>query len=194
LADQVALLTYAADRQTHYMMRGYKAPTPVEEHEVVVQFALLVALHDHTVCAGKLLQADVTHWATIPSMPAKPGEHPLRRLVRPGAPGEEVVLTAAASSAAPRAVDINHFSMSDLPTGAHVLLIDDTWTRGGHVPSAAIAARKAGAKHVSALVVARWIETSWQISDYGTNDNFMRERCKDDYDPSICPWTGRNCP
>ena len=38
-----------------------------------------------------------------------------------------------------------------------MLLIDDTWTSGGHAQSAALALRQAGATRISALIVARWL-------------------------------------
>jgi orotate phosphoribosyltransferase len=70
-----------------------------------------------------------------------------------------------------------------------VLLIDDTWTTGGHAQSAVLALRKAGATRVSVLVVARWLK-----EDYGDNKKFIAELANRDYDPDICPWTGAACP
>jgi hypothetical protein len=70
-----------------------------------------------------------------------------------------------------------------------VLLIDDTWTGGGHAQSAAVALRRAGATHVSMLVVARCVK-----EDFGDNARFLRELSSKDYDPATCPWTGGNCP
>jgi adenine/guanine phosphoribosyltransferase-like PRPP-binding protein len=72
---------------------------------------------------------------------------------------------------------------------SHVLLIDDTWATGGHAQSAVLALRKAGAAQVSVLVVARWLK-----EDYGDNKRFIAELANRDYDPSICPWTGGQCP
>jgi len=52
-----------------------------------------------------------------------------------------------------------------------------------------LALRRAGATHVSLLVVARWIK-----EDYGDNARFLRDLAGQDYDPEICPWTGGSCP
>jgi len=126
----------------------------------------------------------------VPSLPTKRGEHPLHRILSSSAPGAEVHLVAAANVQHPRDVNPEHFTTADrLPQGSHVLLIDDTWTGGGHAQSAALALRRAGATHVSLLVVARWIK-----EDFGDNANFLRELSGRDYDPYICPWTGGNCP
>jgi uncharacterized protein with von Willebrand factor type A (vWA) domain len=89
----------------------------------------------------------------------------------------------------PRGVDPRHFRAAPLPEGAHVLLVDDTWARGGHARSAVLALRAAGAARVSVLVAARWIN-----EDFGGNAAFLRGLADRDYDPAICPWTGDGCP
>lgn len=120
-------------------MRGYKAPWPLEEHRTVVALLLLLALSKHGRCPGALAFTTVTHWATVPSLPAKPGEHPLHTIASGIAPWPEVPLTAAASAPQPRALNPDHFrARGQLPPGAHVLLIDDAWASGGHVQSAAL--------------------------------------------------------
>jgi hypothetical protein len=191
LADAVSFLTYAvAGQQSGYVMRGYKAPRPLEEHRTIVTLLIVLALSGHARCAGLLAGTPVTHWATVPSLPAKPGEHPLHEIVGGLATGGEATLVAAARAEFPRDVSPRHFSAGvALPPGSHVLLIDDTWAGGGHAQSAALALRKAGAKHVSTLVVARWIK-----EDFGGNAKFLSEVSSRDYDPGICPWTGGNCP
>ena len=132
----------------------------------------------------------MTHWATVPSLPAKPGDHPIHQILTKIAPGREARLTAAASCQHPREVNQDHFSAAaQLPPGSHVLLVDDTWTSGGHAQSAVLALRIGGAARVSVLVVARWIK-----EDFGDNATFLRNLANQDYDPQICPWTGGACP
>jgi hypothetical protein len=189
LADAVAPLTYAvAGHQSGYVMRGYKAPSPVVEHQEIVLLLCILAISAHTACAGVLVGAPVTHWATIPSLPEKPGEHPLHKLVGKYIPGIEVTLTAAAQVANTRDVNPGHFRTdARLSSDSHVMLLDDTWTSGGHAQSAVLAVRAAGAGHVSVLVVARWVK-----EDFGDNAQFLRGL--PDYNPRICPWTGGGCP
>lgn len=188
-ADIVAPITYAvAQQQSGYVMRGYKARPPVEAHYRLVEMLTLVVLRGHGPCAGIIADAPVTHWASIPSLPAKSEEHPLHRIVSGSAPGTEVKLTAAAKPTDPRALDATHFNTNtDLPKDSHVLLLDDTWARGGHAQSASLALRRAGTTRVSVLVVARWIKR-----DFASNAKFLDEL--PDFDPVICPWTGGTCP
>lgn len=191
LADASAFLTYAvAGQQSGYVMRGYKAPEPLPEHRTIVTLLVYVGLARHAKCSAVLARTPVTHWATVPSLPAKPGEHPFHELAGRLAPGREVTLTAAESVEYARAVRPDHFGVQgSLPVRSHVLLMDDTWASGGHAQSAVLALRRAGAAHVSLLVAARWINR-----DYGGNVRFLRDLAKRGYDPETCPWTGGDCP
>lgn len=191
LADAIAFLTYAvAGQKSGHVMRGYKAPRPVTEHRQVVGLLLLVALKNHMQCAEALAGHPVTHWAAVPSLPAKSSSHPLRGLIAGRVKGIEIPLAAAASVQQPRAINSDHFICPmRLPQESHVLLIDDTWATGGHVQSAALALRKAGAMRVSVLVVARWLK-----EDYGDNKRFIAALADRDYDTRVCPWTSDACP
>jgi hypothetical protein len=208
LADATGFLAYAvAGRQSGYMMAGYKGRPPIPEHRTIVTLLVLLGLARHAGCAadaggagqaGSAGQAGgagrasvpVTHWATVPSLPARPGEHPLHAIVSRLAPGGEAVLTAADEVEYSRDLDPGHFRVAaPLPADAHVLLVDDTWARGGHAQSAALALRAAGAARISVLVAARWIN-----EEFGSNAAFLRGLSGHDYDPAICPWTGAACP
>ncbi len=201
LADATGFLSYAvAGQQSGYLMQGYKARPPVPEHRTIVALLVLLGLARHGACAGRAAEAGrpgaavtpvtpVTHWATVPSLEAREGEHPLHGIVSRLAPGHEVVLAAAGEVDCPRDLDPRHFRAAPLPAGAHVLLVDDTWARGGHAQSAVLALRAAGAARVSVLVAARWIN-----EDFGANAVFLRGVSGRDYDPAICPWTGAACP
>jgi hypothetical protein len=191
LADATAFLTYAIPgRQSGYVMRGYKARPPIGEHRTIVALLAVLGLTQHGSCAGRLAAAPITHWAAVPSLPAQPGEHPLRPIVRTLAPGAELPMQAAGSVLNPRQVDAQHFrAAAEVPPGSHVLIIDDTWVGGGHAQSAVLAARRAGAAHVSVLVIARWLN-----DDYGSNASLLASLTNRAYDPDLCPWTGTSCP
>lgn len=143
LANATSFLTYAiAVQESGHLMRGYKAFRPVAEHRLVVGLLLRLALERHISCVGTLVSRPVTHWATVPSLPAKSYEHPWHALVIGHAPGTEVTLVAAARVEQPRTVNPRHFTCGNsLTRNSHVLLIDDTWTTGGHAQSAALALR-----------------------------------------------------
>jgi predicted amidophosphoribosyltransferase len=190
LADVVALLAYAvAGEPSGEALRGYKAPEPQDEHYVTVSQLVKLALSLHATCPEALTGSPVTHWAVVPSLPRKPGEHALRKLVKDLLPGEELPLLAAEKVRRPRAVSAGHFELEAGLAAGHVLLLDDTWTTGGHAQSAALALKKAGAGRVSLLVVARWIKR-----DFGDNAWFLGKLAGQDYDPAICPWTDGKCP
>jgi len=155
-----------------------------------------LGLTAHVSCPGQILGTAVSSWATVPSLPPKSrvAVHPLndiaRRLTKPGA--HEVALTAADSAPYPRSINAAHFSASPEHTaGHHVLLIEDTWTGGGHATSAAMALKTAGAAHVSVLVLARWLTLGWE----GTTTAWARSRLTSpDFNPDVCPWTQGSCP
>jgi predicted amidophosphoribosyltransferase len=191
LADTTAFLTYAvAGQNSGRVMRGYKARPSVPEHRLVVGLLLRLALEGHIRCPGVIASLPVTHWAIVPSLPSKPYPHPLLSLVTGHVRGTESPIASAVTTADPRAVSPSHFTCTaPLPAASHALLIDDTWTTGGHAHSAALALRNAGAARVSVLVVARWLK-----EDYGNNKQFLADLATRDYDPRICPWTGGPCP
>lgn len=189
LADQTGFLTWAVSgRQSGFTMRLYKAVPPNPEARAAVMAALYFALAFHRECVERLTGTPITYWASVPSLPPKAGPHSLQTLLRPVAPGEEVVLTAH-DTTAPRALSLDHFTAPSLPAAAHVLLVEDTWTSGGHAQSAAAALHAAGAGQVSTLTIARWIDLGWPPSK-----EFHHHRTQADYDPDVCPWTGSWCP
>ena len=123
LPDAAGFLTYAvAGRQSGYVMQGYKARPPVPEHRTIVSLLVLLALARHAGCAGRAggpapAVSPVTHWSTVPSLPARPGEHPLHAIVRRLAPGGEAVLAAADEVEYPRGVDPGHFRAAPAARG-----------------------------------------------------------------------------
>lgn len=195
LADRVASLTYAvAGTQAAYMMRGYKGHPASERHQATVSLLIATAVAGHSRCLAEIAGTPATHWSTIPSLPAIAGEHALHELVRGqglAQPLPELPLIAAAKVSDPRSVNAAHFSVTSphAAENAHVLLIDDTWTRGGHAQSAAAALSAAGAAQVSVLTVARWIDPN-----FANNKDFIAQRMAADYDASVCPWSGGACP
>lgn len=190
LADAVGALTYAIDQQqSGHLMYGYKSRRPIEEHVDVVAMLVMLGLSLHTSCVGTVVGMPVTHWAVVPSLRGRAGPHPLRRLALPAAPGQELVVGAAGAVADPRSVRPANFVVPPVGPEAHVLVLDDTWTSGGHAQGCAAAVRAAGAAKVSVLAVARWIDPAW-----GDNETWIRRRLTQDYRPEVCPWTGQACP
>ncbi len=197
--ELLAMMSYAGYlnpiTQSGHTMRGYKNPSiPRSGPWQTVVLLSALGLQAHSYCPGKLLGASVTAWATVPSLPPKQQAHGLNEIARglTRSPDSEVVLLGSEYVDDPRAVNVNHFSVvAGNPQRRHVLLVDDTWTGGGHVMSAALALRAAGASHVSALVLARWLALGWEA----TTEKWAREHLTlPDYQADICPWTQGNCP
>lgn len=69
----------------------------------------------------------------------------------------------------------------------HVLVVDDTWTSGAKVQSAAVALKDAGAAQVTALVVGRWCNYTWP------EHRAMLDSLTEPYDALVCPVTGADC-
>lgn len=191
LADRVGLSTYAiGQQQSGYMMRLYKAEPPVQGSLRVVALLVWDLLANHLQCAEHLAELPVTHWATVPSLPARTGEHRLHRIAGAYSSGvDEAALVAAMESAGPRSLTSKSFTTPAKIDGAHVLLVDDTWTTGGHVQSAAMTLRSAGAAQVSTYVVARWLAPGW-----GPTDRLLAQKAAGDWSPDLCPWTAGRCP
>jgi len=193
LSDRTGFITYAgiSDQSTR-LMYGYKAQAPVPEHTRMMTLLLVVALKAHARCPAVLAEAPVTRWCTVPSLSRRGGRHPLNAIVSGIARGGELRLEPGPDVDPFRArdIDASHFAVPPLDPGQHVLLIDDTWTSGGHAQSAAAALKVSGASQVSTLVVARWLR-----SDYPATAALWRSRiATSTYRTGTCPWTSGGCP
>ena len=94
--------------------------------------------------------------AVVPTGAGRPGPHPLLRLVSPylRLPGCSLVLRPGRQG---RDLDLDRFQVLARPTGASVLLLDDTWVSGASAQSAAAALKLAGARHVAVVVLGRHV-------------------------------------
>lgn len=195
MPDLLGFITYAGAldpiQQAGRLMRNYKNPYPGSAYTTVALLAAL-ALRGHSRCAASLLDQPVSAWATVPSLPPKDSPHALNKIVRSLSRrgSTEIVLSGIANPANPREVNGAHFTVHNPQTGGHVLLIDDTWTSGGHALSAALALRTAGAEYVSVLALARWLKIGWEA----TTEEWARRQLATDYSPQFCPWTQGGCP
>lgn len=193
LADRVASLIYAVeyDSQAYKLVRGYKADAPGPSMADMMSSLLAIALRGHGMCDIRLSGSpDSTGWAVVPSTRRRDRPQPLRELLLALAkPGREVVITPAERLVDVRDLHPENFNVSDSPEYQHVILIDDSWVRGGHAQSAASALKSAGVASVSILTVARVLSPNWS-----PNVEFLRTRLRDEFDPRVCPWTGGACP
>lgn len=188
-ATLLGFATYAiADQQSGYMMRRYKAGSA--EHYGIVRMLALLTLIEHWSCPARVAGRPFTHWATVPSLAGRSGQHPLNQMMGAAITDiPEAMLYPTANSQHTREFNANNFATTASLQDAHVLLIDDTWTRGGHLQSAAYTLRGAGAELVTGFVIARWLSPA-----YGRTPDLLRELQRADFDPGVCPWTSGACP
>jgi hypothetical protein len=147
----------------------------------------------HQNCIDKRVGKPVNMRVTVPSLNRRPGIHPFAAIAKTMKAVDEnrLALAPRPSATGERVVSAGRFTVAPKRSlgGQHILILDDTWTTGSNTQSAALALREAGADHVSVMVVGRWLS-----STFGHNADFIKARLHRDYDPSICPVTGGDCP
>ena len=204
LADDVVILTYVRGRQASesihqsaHTVRAYKQSPPARK--CAEDMALMV--HAATVIHGECIEkTSGSAWSAVTFVPSRsrPGPiHPVAELARQVSRNNDaqnrLLLDVAAGFETPpdRTVRADRFEVpskyADRVNGRHVLLIDDTWTSGAKVQSAAVALHDAGAKTVTALCVARWCRDNWP------DHKELLDMCTAPYDALVCPVTGGPC-
>jgi len=159
LADAVAPVAYApkGSRLARDLWL-YKSGRPESAAAAAeLRALLLVFLHDHGRQVWQRARMTVpTHACVVPSCRGRPGPHPLRVLLRGflSLPWADLV-TQPGANLWVRDLDPDRFRAPGPLTGAAVLLLDDTWTSGASVQSAAVALKRAGARSVAAVVLGR---------------------------------------
>jgi predicted amidophosphoribosyltransferase len=164
----VPVSLYVGGEQLHTVLRGYKdSPDPAARRRFQFQVAALLLrfLRDHGDCIRAAAGREWDTLTIVPSSAGRAGTHPLEEVI-----GLSRSLGPRYRSLLERTeVEIDHRSASDgayraLPEadGRSVLLIDDTFTSGARVQSAASALALGKADVVAALVLGRFVRP-----DYG---------------------------
>ncbi|MFD3463839.1 ComF family protein [Nocardia fluminea] len=201
LADQTVLLTYAQAyhpggyHQTVQDLLAYKGSGKVpQSRESLVRLGAVgaAAAALHLGCIRRVL-GGVDQWDVVTFVPSTrfPGfEHPVATIA--------ATLVAADPTEFPQWVQLLPNNMQEkhrpsldrfvvapgaVPTvqGAHVLVIDDTWTTGANVQSAAMALKGVGAATVTVLCLARWLR--WDYANHAELCGTLSEP----YSPTRCP-------
>ena len=186
-ADLVGSMIYAGDGlQSGRLMYGYKSVAPGPSHVPTVRLLVSLGL----ACAAALVGVTTTHWATVPSLRNIGSEHRFRQILREVLPDEREIEVAASQLAANKTVqERRQFNpayydlQTSVPKDVHVMVIDDTYTSGGHAQSVVMALKQAGAGKVSILTVARWLEMDKEPVKQFYRDNVHGT----EYNPMICP-------
>jgi hypothetical protein len=190
-------MVYGVDgQQSGKLMYLYKTTPQIPALVQRVSSLVALALREHIGCAEKLVGTDCTHWATVPSLRNPGSAHPFRAILTSLIKTESEIEVAASAAVKGKSVQERRNHNPDfyelrtpVPQGAHVLVLDDTWTSGAHAQSVATLFKQAGAEKVSLLVVARWLDSD----DRGKRvyNEYIRPR---PYNPNMCPWTAGECP
>lgn len=195
LADRVFILTYAQGyhrqgiHQSAYTLRSYKDPVPVPEAQQNLQLLAAVASIIHGPCMQAHSERPWRAVTFVPSIRHPDRTHPvadIARQVRQVPEFDRLLLALGPGAAdATRTIRDDRFIVPteyrDRVLGRHVLVVDDTWTTGSKMQSAAIALKTAGAAEVTGLCLARWCRWDWP--DHAA----LLETLKTPYDALFCP-------
>ncbi|MDR0945221.1 MAG: phosphoribosyltransferase [Bifidobacteriaceae bacterium] len=216
LADDVAFLTYAvegpsvptrapalsrriaAGRQVYSVLYGYKNPDRGRMHRSFNDMFAWVTwvLRHHANCVGAMGARPETvswQWATVPSVRSIRGgdEHPLHRIVRQALSGRSEAVLTVTDAGLGAGQKTRHYDPAMFRAEVkadRVLLVDDSWATGANVQSAASALKRAGARHVAALVVGRLLRPAgWPPALAFLTKHAVLDQ---PFDWSLCPWTG----
>ena len=198
LADRVRISHYAIKfDQMYRIVAGYKRDSPESvEYRETLKYVLGDALAIHYPCIAKVSDGhEPTSWVTVPSTTngmhhGRP--HPLHQLVEPmlGRAIPEIELVAHGEKT--RRIVPDTFSLAgeyNPSSLRHVLVIDDTWTSGTTVQSAAIMLKQQGAQRVTIYCLARVIDLDYCRQQVGRGIAHGYEHME--Y-RKLCPWMLNN--
>lgn len=200
IADRVYTLTYVRGNarpfhQSAYTVKAYKQAPPARKCAEDMALMVRTATVLHSEC---LFQDTGSPWDAVTFVPSArhPGrEHPVAELARqvwPATPSQRLLLTPGpAVEDGTRSVRDDRFVVDDAfrhkVEDRHVLVVEDTWTRGSKSQSAALALRAAGARLITILCVARWCREDWD------DHKALLTSTWSSYDPASCPVSGERC-
>lgn len=169
----VPISLYQSNSQLGHWLRRYKDPdgrvTEVQQR----RFRMLIAatfgrfLASHESC---IIEAAGRSWDIVTTVPStiRPPPHPFEQALRllPGlAPKVQTMLRPGSGTIGRNSPSDTGYETVREMDGIRVLLVDDTWTTGSHLQSAASALSLAGADVLAAVVVGRVIRTDWSFTD-----------------------------
>ncbi len=182
--DAVAPITYSENLgQMHTALRSYKdGPTEARAYALPRLAAILWRfLDDHETCVARATGVDGFDLVTtVPSSTpsrddARSALRDLVGLARPAAGRFERILRATGEVQDGRAYSPRRYTATGRIDGRRVLLVDDTWTTGGHAQSAAYALLNGGAEHVALVVIGRHLRPEWEVVPGTTSGELFNE-------------------
>jgi len=180
-------LVHTSESQLYANLRDYKSsylsPAIRSEHALLLAATIQRFLRLHR---AHLEEAAGTRWDTVqivPSTRRRAGSHPLEEVLQMTNHRDELGQLLRPTG---EAIDHNErnpdaFAVVGEAAGRHVLLLDDTFTTGARVQSAASALSGPGATVIAAVPIGRVIDTS-----HPTKQAFWRERRTLEFDFDRC--------
>jgi predicted amidophosphoribosyltransferase len=193
--DVMVPITYSEHLgQMHLALRNYKDAnsTAIRRHDAIRLSAILWRfLRDHESCVARAAGVDGFDLVTIvPSSKPERDKHsafaeltgwiePIKeRLQRTLEPTGEVEGREFDSSRYRAIVDLS---------GKSALLLDDTWTSGGHAQSAAHALTEAGAQKVALVVIGRHVRRDYEpVQGSGESCGDILDALPESFDWTTC--------
>ncbi len=171
--DAMAPISYSvAGGQLHHALASYKRLEGVVARRFALGLAAVLWRHlaAHERCLARATAIPAFSLATtVPSSgPGRGTAHPLHQLVglvEPLRGRYERLLRRSEVPATAHEFNPHKYEARRDLAGQAILLIDDTWTKGANAQSAAAALRAAGAEHVSAVVIGRYVNRGWRRND-----------------------------
>jgi predicted amidophosphoribosyltransferase len=153
--------------QFYHVMWNYKngkATTARDRHRLQLAALLTRFLFKHRTCLEEVCGTGWDHLTIVTSSQGRAGPHPLERVFA----RVDYLASTYRPTLGPGTVGIGHNNADDRGysvigdvRGKRLLLIDDMFTSGGRLQSAASALRLAGATVVAAVVIARLIDVGF---------------------------------
>ncbi len=179
--------------------------TRLETRLAAVLWRFLGEHESHIAAAVDVAGFDVV--TTVPGTRQRDDEHPLVRIVGSTVGQtrdryERLLKLGPSTAGDSRAVLLDRYHPTrELPDHTSVLLIDDTWTRGGRAQSAVLALRDAGAATVAVAVMGRHFDRTFGAGEayyqQARRRKFMWEQCcleyrTDETPPELCGCCARS--
>jgi hypothetical protein len=182
----VPISMYELGGQFWHSLRYYKdSPYPDVRHRFSIQIAALFGrfLKTHAAC---IAFAAGDPWDCIvvpPSSRARPGRHPLIQTLERISDLPTPMCELLARTDQPvdhRGASDNVYEVTENVRGLSVLLVDDTWTSGARMQSAASALQIAGADVVAAVAIGRVLDPNFNDANRIQVEQLRKQRFRFD--------------
>ncbi|MGE5283247.1 MAG: hypothetical protein ACM3N0_13185, partial [Chloroflexota bacterium] len=193
--DAMVPITYSEHLgQMHLALRNYKDAnsTAIRRHDSIRLAAILWRfLRDHESCVAHAVDTDGFDLVTIvpSSKPERDKHSPFAELTGWIEPIKERLQRTLepTGEVEGREFDSNRYrAIADLADKS-VLLLDDTWTAGGHAQSAAHALTAAGAQKVALVVIGRHVRRDYEpVQGSGESCGDILDALPESFDWTIC--------